>query len=113
MDRFVTHSVMDRHTLATKLNYDAAELSRFCRAKGIRRLDFFGSILSEDFNLDSEVDLLVEFEPTLKIGYLDLSALERQFSTMLGRKVDLRTPNELSRYFREDVQQSAVSACDP
>lgn len=78
----------------------------FCRRNHIRRLALFGSILREDFGSESDVDVLVEFEPGTRVG-LRFFALEREFSTLIGRKVDLNTPGFLGRDFRDDVLASA------
>ncbi len=85
-------------------------LAEFCRRRRIRRLSFFGSVLREDFRDDSDLDLLVEFEPGGIPGFLRLAEMEAELETLFGgRKVDLRTPQDLSRYFREDVVASAVA----
>lgn len=84
-----------------------AEIAEFCRRNGIRKLSLFGSVLTDRFSDASNVDILVEFEPDYRVGYLRLAALERELSDVLGHKVDLRTPDELSRYFREDVLRAA------
>ena len=83
------------------------ELTAFCRQNHIHKLSLFGSILRDDFREDSDVDVLVEFEPDYKIGYIRLAGLEIELSEMIGRKVDLRTPAELSRYFRNHVLREA------
>ena len=82
-------------------------LAEFCRQNHITKLSLFGSILREDFRPESDVDMLVEFEPGHRIGYIGISGLELKLTEMLGRKVDLRTPAELSRYFREEVVKTA------
>jgi predicted nucleotidyltransferase len=82
-------------------------LARFCVAHGVRRLALFGSVLRDDFRADSDVDVLVEFEPEQRVGYLRLARMELELSGLLGRKVDLRTPAELSRYFRDEVLRTA------
>lgn len=79
------------------------KLANFCRRHRIRRLALFGSILRSDFRPNSDIDFLVEFEPGQTPGLLRMAGLELELTEMLGRKVDLRTPAELSRYFREDV----------
>lgn len=89
------------------LAVDKQKLAEFARRNRIRRLALFGSVLREDFRPDSDVDVLVEFEPDARIGLLGMAALEMELSELLGRKVDLRTPQELSRYFREDVLREA------
>ena len=83
-------------------------LSAFCRKNRIRRLSIFGSVLGEHFRAESDVDMLVEFEPGQVVGLLRMAALERELSAIVGRQVDLRTPADLSRYFRDEVMASAV-----
>ena len=76
-------------------------MAEFCREHGIRRLSVFGSALREDFGPGSDVDVLVEFEPARTPGLLGVSRMELELSELFaGRKVDLRTPEDLSRYFR-------------
>lgn len=82
-------------------------IAAFCERHHIRKLALFGSVLRGDFRPDSDVDVLVEFEPGRKITFLDLAANERALTILLGRKVDLREPEELSRYFRDRVLASA------
>lgn len=79
-------------------------LAAYCRERGIRRLAVYGSALRDDFGPDSDIDLLVEFEPDRIPTLFDIAGMERELSELLGgRKVDLRTPQDLSRYFREHV----------
>jgi len=82
-------------------------IAAFCRKHHIQKLALFGSILSEEFRPDSDIDILVEFEPGQTPSLLGMAGLELELTEMLGRKVDLRTPWELSRYFREEVVRSA------
>lgn len=84
-----------------------AELAAFCRRNRIRRLSLFGSVLREDFRPDSDVDVLVEFEPDAHVGMLRLAGMEIELSEILGRKVDLNTPGFLSRYYRDQVLAEA------
>ena len=87
---------------------DMAALSALCRRRRIRRLSLFGSTLKGLARPDSDVDLLVEFEPEAKPGLLGMAALELEFSPLLGgRKADVRTSQDLSRYFREEVERTA------
>ena len=87
---------------------DRKRLADFCRQNHIRRLSLFGSILTEDFSNDSDVDVLVEFETGRVPGFFGLARMQRELSGLLGdREVDLRTPEDLSRYFRNEVVQSA------
>lgn len=75
----------------------------------IARLSFFGSVLRDDFRDDSDVDVLVEFEEGMTPGLLGMARIEEEVSRLLGgRKVDLRTPRELSRYFRDKVVSNAM-----
>ncbi len=84
------------------------DLARFCQRHRIRRLALFGSVLKGTARPDSDIDLLVEFEPTAKPTLLDLAAMEEELSRLLGgRRVDLRTAAELSRYFRDEVVRGA------
>ncbi len=86
-------------------------IAEFCRRHGVKRLSLFGSILRDDFGPESDIDVLVEFEPDSRVG-LRFFAMERELSDLLGRKVDLNTPGFLSRYFREEVLAEAVVQYD-
>ena len=86
----------------------ADRVADFCRANGIRKLSIFGSALRSDFKPESDIDILVEFEPGRTPGLFRLSGMELDLTDMFGRKVDLRTPGDLSRYFRQDVLDEAV-----
>jgi uncharacterized protein len=84
------------------------KLRDFCRRHNISRFSLFGSVLSDKFDDNSDVDVIVEFEPGMTPGLLSLAHMERELSQLFGgRKIDLRTPNELSRYFREYVLSKA------
>ena len=84
------------------------KLAAFCRANGIGRLSVFGSALRDDFGPDSDIDLLVEFDIDHIPGLLRLAGMELELSELFGgRKVDLRTPQDLSRYFRQQVISEA------
>ncbi|MDF1539822.1 MAG: nucleotidyltransferase family protein [Candidatus Thorarchaeota archaeon] len=82
-------------------------LARFCRKHHIRKFSTFGSALREDFGPDSDLDILVEFKSGHKPGFFLLIEIENELTNLFGRKVDLRTPEDLSRYFREDVMAQA------
>lgn len=83
-------------------------LAEFCRRHHIGKLSLFGSILSEDFHAESNIDILVEFEPMHTPGLIRLAKIEMELSAMLGnRNVDVRTPDDLSRYFRAEVLKEA------
>jgi predicted nucleotidyltransferase len=83
-------------------------IADLCRHYRIRRLAIFGSALREDFTLESDVDVLVEFEPTTRVG-LAFFAIQEELSEILGRKVDLQTEGFLSKYFRDEVLAEAKS----
>ena len=87
---------------------DHAALEALCRRYGIRRLSLFGSTLKRKNRPDSDVDLLVEFEPGATPNLLTMAEIELELSPLLGgRKVDLRTAGDLSRYFRDEVVRMA------
>ncbi|MEM4202890.1 MAG: nucleotidyltransferase family protein [Candidatus Methanomethylicaceae archaeon] len=91
-----------------KLSIPQEQIAAFCQKHGIRRLSIFGSALREDFRPDSDVDVLVEFEPDRIPTLFDIAGMEKELSSLLnGRKVDLRTPGDLSRYFRQQVMEEA------
>ncbi len=84
------------------------KIADFCKKNSIRKLSLFGSALTGKLRKDSDIDLLVEFQPGEVPSLFDLARMERDLSKLLGgRKVDLRTPNELSRYFRDEVLSTA------
>ena len=91
-----------------KIEFPTVQVAEFCKNNRIRKLSLFGSALREDFRPDSDIDLLVEFQTSAAPSLIDLARMERELSAMLGgRKVDLRTPNELSRYFRDQIISTA------
>ena len=89
-------------------NLDSGALARFCEKHHIRRLSLFGSQLKGTARPDSDIDLLVEFEDSAAPTLLDMARIEIELSRLLGgRKVDLRTAEDLSRYFRDKVVREA------
>lgn len=84
----------------------------FCQRYGVRRLSLFGSVLRPDFTPDSDVDVLVEFKPGQVPGFFGLARMEQELTKQLQRRVDLRTPPELSHYFRDRVLQEALQLYD-
>jgi len=95
-------------TMSKRIHIPQKAIAEFCRRNHIRRLALFGSALHGDFGPESDIDLLVEFEPGHIPGLLGIARMERELSAILGgRKVDLRTPEDLSRYFRDEVLQEA------
>ncbi|MBI3989373.1 MAG: nucleotidyltransferase family protein [candidate division NC10 bacterium] len=84
------------------------KIADFCRRHHIRKLALFGSVLRDDFGPESDIDVLVEFEPDARVGFFKLYDLEQEFSQMLGgRKVEINTPKSLSKYFRDQVLAQA------
>ena len=84
------------------------EIAAFCRKNQIRKLSLFGSVLTGRFRSDSDVDVLVDFEPGHMPGLLGMARMERELGEILDRKIDLRTAGDLSRYFRNEVVSAAV-----
>ena len=82
------------------------EIARFCRRHHIRQLSLFGSVPRDDFRPDSDVDVLVQFEPGKSPGW-NFFTMRDELTEMLGRRVDLNTPGFLSRYFRDRVLADA------
>lgn len=94
--------------MANRLIRDPEQLAQICRRYHIRKLSLFGSVLAGTARPDSDIDLLVEFESGRAPGLLGLAAIEAELSGLLGgRRVDLRTAQDLSRHFREDVIRTA------
>jgi predicted nucleotidyltransferase len=84
------------------------DIADFCRRHGIRKLSLFGSLLRDDFGPESDVDVLVEFEPDTRVGLFKLYDLEQELSGLLGgRRIDINTPKSLSKHFREEVLAEA------
>ena len=94
------------HLLAERFNVTQERLEEFCRRHHIAKLSLFGSVLRDDFRPDSDIDVLVEFEPGHVPGF-GIIAMQDELSQLTGRKVDLRTPGDISRYFREKVVREA------
>lgn len=97
--------------MRTRIPVDQDRLSEFCRKNHIRRLAFFGSVIRDDFRPESDVDVLVEFEPGMTPGFAFFD-LQDDLSQLLGRRVDLSTPSFLSRYIRNRVLNEAEVAFD-
>lgn len=89
------------------LNLDPDTLADFCQRHGIRRLSLFGSQLKGTARPDSDIDLLVEFDPERVPGLIALAGMEIELSELAGRRVDMRTAQDLSRYFRDEVVRTA------
>ena len=95
--------------MVSQIEIPKAEITHLCRHNGIRKLALFGSVLTSRFSDASDVDFLVEFRPNERVGFFKLADIESELSRLLGgRRVDLRTPMDLSRYFREEVVRDAL-----
>ncbi len=91
------------------MDYSTEIIAEFCRKHHITKFAFFGSVLTDKFGPDSDVDVLVEFDREHIPGLLDIAGMEFELSDLFdGRKVDIRTPKDLSRYFREKVAETAA-----
>ena len=83
------------------------DLDEICRKYKILKLSLFGSGLRDELNPESDIDLLIEFEQGETPGLITFCGIENELTSLIGRKVDLRTPKDLSRYFRDDVMNQA------
>ena len=83
------------------------KIADFCRRRQIRSLSLFGSVLRQDFGPDSDVDVLVEFQPEAQVGFVALSRVQRELSELLGRRVDLVSRTGLKPKIRDAVLSSA------
>ncbi len=86
-----------------RIKLDTAAAAELCKGYGIREISFFGSVTRDDFRPHSDVDVLVEFEPDVHIGFFELMDIQDRLTSLLGRKVDLVTKGMLSPFFRDDV----------
>ena len=100
---------MSVHTITHhNITFDSEKLEKLCRRKGIKKLSLFGSVLHDDFGPNSDIDMLVEFLPGEAVTYIDIAGYETELTALFGgRKIDLRTPAELSKYFRDKVLAEA------
>jgi predicted nucleotidyltransferase len=92
--------------MTPRIEIDRAEVEKLCRRYSIRRLALFGSVIRDDFSDESDVDILVEFQPEAKVG-LSFFSLQRELSLILGRQVDLSTPGFLSPRIRDRIVNEA------
>ena len=97
--------------VAGRLDISADAVAAFCQRNHIRKLSLFGSVLRDDFRPESDIDVLVELEPG-KTPCLAFFAMQEELSDLMGRNVDLNTPEFLSRYFREEVIAEAAPLYD-
>ena len=93
-------------TSRARIEIPRERIADFCRGRRIKWLALFGSVLRDDFRPESDVDVLVEFEPGARLGFAFFDVQE-ELSQILGRRVDLKTPRELSKYFRDEVLAEA------
>src|ERR1700686_5084000 len=84
------------------------EIEQFCRRNHVRKLSLFGSVLTDRFGPESDIDVLVEFDPEKTPGFFGIVGMELELTDKFRRKVDLRTPEDLSRYFRDEVVSTAA-----
>ncbi len=90
--------------MSVNIPIDRERIAEFCRANGILKLSLFGSVLRDDFSPDSDVDVLVEFEPKRVPGFIRLYQIEQELSALLGgRKLDMVTSKFLNRRIRDRV----------
>ena len=90
------------------IEFPKEEIEEFCKKHSIRKLSLFGSALRDDFTPESDLGILVEFDPSHIPGLIRLAGMELELGEILGRKVDMRTAQDLSRYFRDEVLKSAL-----
>jgi len=94
--------------IKAKINLPSQKIAEFCKNNHIVKLSLFGSVLRDDFRNDSDIDFLVEFEPGKAPGLISYCRMERELAEIISyQKVDLRTPQELSKYFRDEVLAQA------
>jgi hypothetical protein len=86
-----------------RVNLKKEQIAEFCQKNHIKKFAFFGSVLRDDFRPDSDIDILIDLDRRYRTGLMKMSRMEIELSEMVGRKVDLRTPDELSDYFRDKV----------
>lgn len=94
--------------MSLPIDIDNEQVAAFCQRCHLTKLAFFGSVLTDRFGPESDVDVLVEFAPGHIPGLIALSGMERELSKILGRRADMRTPKDLSRHFRDEVVRTAV-----
>ena len=90
-------------SMSVQIDIPKTRIDDFCRRNGIRRLALFGSVLRDDFTADSDVDVLVEFEPATRVGMIALAGMEIELGRLPGRKVEMHTVKGLHPRFRDEV----------
>jgi predicted nucleotidyltransferase len=103
----ITFVNQDDSAISLPIHIDARRIADFCRRHDIVRLCLFGSVLRDDFGPDSDIDVLVAFAPGKTPGW-EFFGMQDELSLIMGRQVELNTPNFLSRYFRDEVVAGAL-----
>ena|SRR5664279_3052827 len=93
--------------MSAHIQLDPEFVAEFCQRHHVRRLSLFGSVLTDRFRPESDVDVLIEFEPEQRPGFFAPARMQFELEAVVGKPVDLRTPKDLSRHFRDDVLRSA------
>jgi uncharacterized protein len=93
--------------MTAKIDIPQSEIDAFCQRNAIRRLALFGSVLRDDFTPESDVDILVEFEPEARVGLISLSGMELELSRILGRRAEIHTYKGLNPHFHDEAIKSA------
>jgi predicted nucleotidyltransferase len=93
--------------MSAHIKLDPEFIAEFCRRNHVQRLSLFGSVLTDRFRPESDVDFLIEFEPEDTPGFFALARMQFELEAVVGKPVDLRTPKDLSRHFRDEVLRSA------
>ena len=93
--------------MSARIRVPQRRVAAFCQKHRIRRLSLFGSVLRDDFGPSSDVDVLVEFLPGVRFGYLGLAEMEVELGAILGRRADIHAPQWLKPWVRDDVMDSA------
>lgn len=92
--------------MPARIDIPRDEIAEFCQRNRVRRMALFGSVIRDDFRPESDVDILVEFEPGYAAGFVFFQ-MRRELTAMLGREVDMHTAASLSPYFRQEVLDEA------
>lgn len=90
------------------IEIDRERIAAFCRDHHLTKLALFGSVLTDRFGPESDVDVLFEYDPEHVPSLFGVARMERELSDILGRKADMRTPQDLSRHFRDEVVSNAL-----
>ena len=93
--------------MSSHIQLDPEFVAEFCQRHRVQRLSLFGSVLTDRFRPESDIDFLIEFEPEDTPGFFALARMQFELEAVVGKPVDLRTPKDLSRHFREEVLRSA------